>query len=74
MFCSRIDDIPDNFYTDNDIALVLKYWEMKELKLILDEWVKSHSIMQSPTAAYIAKTIGSELKFIDEDESDEGDL
>lgn len=57
MRIEKIDDIEVTEYTTGDIALVLREWELKELKIVLEEWVESHSVIQGPTAAGIVRAI-----------------
>ena len=57
MRIEKVDDIEVTEYTTGDIALVLREWELKELKIVLEEWVESHSVVQGPTAAGIVKAI-----------------
>ena len=48
MRIEKVDDIEVTEYTTGDIALVLRNWELKELKIVLEEWVESHSVVQGP--------------------------
>ena len=60
MVVQKVNDIDfreADYYTDSDIALVLRDWELKELELMLEEWVETHSIMQNGTAARIVQVI-----------------
>lgn len=57
MRIEKVDDIEVTEYTTGDIALVLRNWELKELKIVLEEWVESHSVVQGPTAACIVRAI-----------------
>lgn len=57
MRIEKIDDIEVTEYTTGDIALVLRDWELKELKVVLEEWVETHSVVQGPTAADIVRAI-----------------
>ena len=60
MVVQKVNDIDfreADYYTDSDIALVLRDWELKELELMLEEWVETHSIMQNGTAARIVHVI-----------------
>lgn len=57
MYIEKIDDIEVTEYTTGDIALVLREWELKELKIVLEEWVENHSILQGPTAAGVVRAI-----------------
>lgn len=57
MIIEKIDDIEVTEYTTGDYALVLRNWELKELKIVLEEWVETHSVVQGPTAAGIVRAI-----------------
>jgi len=57
MRIEKIDDIEVTEYTTGDLAIILRDWELKELKLVLEEWVETHSITQSPTAACVVRAI-----------------
>ena len=57
MRIEKIDDIEVTEYTTGDIALILRDWELKELKVVLEEWVETHSVVQGPTAAGIVRAI-----------------
>lgn len=60
MIVQKVNDIDfreADYYTDSDIALVLHDWELKELELMLEEWVETHGIMQNGTAARIVQAI-----------------
>ena len=60
MLVTKVNDIDfreADYYTDDDVALVLREWELKELKIVLEEWVETHSVVQGPTAAGIVRAI-----------------
>jgi hypothetical protein len=60
MFVQKVNDIDfgeEDYYTDSDIALVLRDWELQELKNVLEQWVVSAPITQSNTMARIVKAI-----------------
>ena len=57
MIIKKVDDIEVTEYTTGDYALVLRGWELEELKIVLEEWVETHSITQGPTAAGIVMAI-----------------
>ena len=52
-----IDFREADYYTNDDVALVLRKWELEELKTVLEEWVESHSVVQGPTASGIVRNI-----------------
>ena len=60
MVVEKVNDIDfreADYFTDSDVALVLSDWELDELQVVLNEWVISHSIMQTPTMARIVNAI-----------------
>lgn len=60
MVVQKVNDIDfreADYYTDSDIALVLRDWELQELKNVLEQWVVSAPITQSNTMARIVKAI-----------------
>ena len=60
MVVQKVNDIDfreADYYTDSDIALVLRAWELQELKNVLEQWVVSAPITQSNTMARIVKAI-----------------
>lgn len=60
MVVEKVNDLDfreADYYTDSDLALVLRDWELDELKVILEEWVEKHSLLQTPTAARIVNAI-----------------
>lgn len=60
MFVQKVNDVlvdESTYYTDSDIALVLRDWELQELKNVLEQWVVSAPITQSNTMARIVKAI-----------------
>ena len=60
MVVQKVNDIDfgeEDYYTDSDIALVLRDWELQELKNVLEQWVVSAPITQSNTMARIVKAI-----------------
>lgn len=60
MVVEKVNDIitdMDTYYNDSDLALILRDWELKELELMLEEWIETHSIMQNGTAARIVQVI-----------------
>ena len=60
MTVEKVNDIEfreADYYTDSDLALVLRDWELDELKAILEEWVDKHSLLQTQTAARIVNAI-----------------
>jgi hypothetical protein len=60
MVVQKVNDInfrEADYYTDSDIALVLRDWELQELKNVLEQWVVSAPITQSNTMARIVKAI-----------------
>ena len=60
MFVQKVNDIDfgeEDYYTDSDIALVLRDWELQELKNVLEQWVVSAPITQGNTMARIVKAI-----------------
>ena len=60
MVVEKVNDIitdMDTYYNDSDLALILRNWELKELELMLEEWIETHGIMQNGTAARIVQVI-----------------
>lgn len=60
MVVQKVNDIDfreADYYTDSDIALVLRDWELQELKNVLEQWVVSAPITQGNTMARIVKAI-----------------
>jgi hypothetical protein len=60
MVVQKVNDIEfreADYYTDSDVALVLRDWELQELKNVLEQWVVSAPIMQSNTMARIVNAI-----------------
>ncbi len=60
MVVEKVNDInfrEADYFTDSDMALVLSNWELDELQNILQEWIETHSLLQTPTAARIVNTI-----------------
>ena len=60
MVVQKVNDIDfreADYYTDSDIALVLRDWELQELKNVLEQWVISAPITQSNTMARIVTAI-----------------
>lgn len=60
MVVQKVNDIDfreADYYTDSDVALVLRDWELQELKNVLEQWVVSAPIMQSNTMARIVNAI-----------------
>lgn len=60
MVVQKVNDInfrEADYYTDSDIALVLRDWELQELKNVLEQWVVSAPITQGNTMARIVKAI-----------------
>ena len=65
MTVEKVNDInfrEADYYTDSDMALILRDWELHELKRMLEEWVETHSIMQNGTAARIVDAINEYSK------------
>ena len=60
MVVEKVNDInfrEADYFTDSDMALVLSNWELHELQNILQEWIETHSLLQTPTAARIVNAI-----------------
>ena len=60
MVVQKVNDVEfreADYYTDSDVALVLRNWELQELKNVLEQWVVSASIMQGNTMARIVNAI-----------------
>lgn len=60
MVVEKVNDInfrEADYFTDSDMALVLSNWELDELQNILQEWIETHSLLQTPTAARIVNAI-----------------
>ena len=60
MVVQKVNDIEfreSDYYTDSDVALVLRDWELQELKNVLEQWVVSAPITQGNTMARIVKAI-----------------
>ena len=60
MVVEKVNDInfrEADYFTDSDMALVLSNWELDELQNILQEWIETNSLLQTPTAARIVNAI-----------------
>lgn len=60
MVVQKVNDIDfreADYYTDSDVALVLRDWELQELKNVLEQWVVSAPITQGNTMTRIVKAI-----------------
>jgi hypothetical protein len=60
MVVEKVNDInfrEADYFTDSDMALVLSNLELHELQNILQEWIETHSLLQTPTAARIVNAI-----------------